>query len=142
MSAPVHLLPGSALPEWIPALEREVFSDAWGPLEPHEHLLAVPGTGYARWSVVPAAGEAELLRIAVAPGARRQGLARHLLLASEAFLAATGITALFLEVRRANTSARALYEALGWRQQRVRKAYYPDGEDAVIYGKELVHPGA
>ena len=133
----VHLLPGSQLPTWVEHLEREVFTDPWGPLEAHEHLLGYPSCAYARWSVLPAAGEAELLRLAVAPAERRQGLARQLLEDSEAFLAQAGVGSLFLEVRDSNLPARALYEAMGWRFQRLRKAYYPDGEDALAYGKPL-----
>ena len=87
----VHLLPGSQLPTWVEHLEREVFTDPWGPLEAHEHLLGYPSCAYARWSVLPAAGEAELLRLAVAPAERRQGLARRLLEDSEAFLAQAGV---------------------------------------------------
>ena len=138
MSSPLHLFPGAALPDWVAALERTVFGDPWGPLEAHEHLLALPELTYARWSVIPAAGEAELLRIAVSPEARRQGLARGLLEDSEVFLRGAGIKELYLEVRFSNTAARGLYEALGWSEQRVRKGYYRDGEDAVIYGKTLI----
>jgi [ribosomal protein S18]-alanine N-acetyltransferase len=119
-------------------LECEAFGKPWGPLETHEHLLVLEPHAFILWSAVPVAGEAGLLRIAVAPEARRQGLARRLMEASEAFLIPEGIDSLFLEVRVSNTSARALYEAMGWREQRLRKAYYPDGEDAVIYWKQLV----
>jgi len=133
----VHLLPGSQLPSWVERLEREVFTDPWGPLEAHEHLLGYPSCAYARWGVLPAAGEAELLRLAVAPAERRQGLARRLLEDSGVFLAQAGVETLFLEVRDSNLPARALYEAMGWRFQRLRKAYYPDGEDALAYGKPL-----
>lgn len=137
MSGILHLRAGESLPPWVEPLETQVFGDAWGSLEPHEHLLAIAPQAFIRWSVVPAAGEAELLRVAVHPDARRQGLARKLLEASESFLRATGIADLYLEVRTANAPARALYEALGWQVQRVRKAYYRDGEDAVLYWKRL-----
>jgi ribosomal-protein-alanine N-acetyltransferase len=118
-------------------LERTAFGQLWGPLGAHEDLLAIEPLAFIRWSVVPAGGEAELLRIAVAPEARRRGLARRLMEASETFLQGAGIDRLFLEVRTANLPARSLYEALGWRAQRIRKAYYQDGEDAVLYWKPL-----
>lgn len=137
MSGLLHLRAGESLPPWVEPLETQVFGDAWGSLEPHEHLLAIASRAFIRWSVVPVAGEAELLRIAVHPEARRQGLARQLLQASEAYLRERGITDLYLEVRTSNAPARALYEALGWRVQRARKAYYRDGEDAAIYWKSL-----
>lgn len=129
--------PGSALPAWLETLEIAAFGDSWGALADHERLWAAAGRGFARWSSVPAAGEAELLRIAVAPSARRSGLGRALLRASEAGLGAAGIRHLYLEVRVSNAAARALYEAEGWRSAGTRPRYYRDGEDAVLYGKGI-----
>ena len=90
MSGLVHLRPGTKLPPWVETLDQTAFEGAWGPLADHEHLLAFPPHAYIRWSVIPAAQEAELLRIAVAPEARRQGHARRLLDASEALLRSEG----------------------------------------------------
>ena len=137
MSALLRLSPGSELPTWAEALDEQVFGKSWGALEGHECLLGLPPHAFARWSVVPAAQEAELLRLAVAPDARRRGLARMLLEASESFLAQEGIATLHLEVRVGNDPARTLYEAMGWQVQHRRKAYYADGEDALVYGKAL-----
>jgi ribosomal-protein-alanine N-acetyltransferase len=129
--------PGSALPEWLERLEADSFGDSWGALADHERLWVEPGAAFARWSVVAAAGEAELLRVAVLPAARRQGLGRALLQAAEADLRRAGIQRLHLEVRSSNTAARALYEAEGWRRSGRRPRYYRDGEDAVLYLKEI-----
>lgn len=137
MSGILHLRAGESLPPWVGPLEAQVFGDPWGPLAPHEHLLAIAPQAFIRWSVVPAAGEAELLRVAVHPEARRLGLARRLLRESEPFLCALGITELFLEVRRSNTSARSLYRAEGWEERGARGGYYRDGEDAVLCGKRI-----
>ncbi len=135
------------MPPWVVSLEETTFQDPWGPLGNHEHLFGLQADSnynsgansyaYARWCAIPIAEEAELLRIAVTPQARRQGLARKLLEISEAFLAGEGINTFYLEVRTSNRPARALYESMGWKLQRTRKAYYRDGEDAVIYQKEL-----
>ena len=133
----VLLHPGSKLPQWVESLERMTFEAPWGALEHHECLLGLPPHAYARWSAIPAAQEAELLRLAVSREARRQGLARHLLEASEAHLRSLGIATLHLEVRPSNQAARILYEAMDWKVQRTRKAYYQDGEDALIYQKTL-----
>ncbi|MBI4913317.1 MAG: GNAT family N-acetyltransferase [Acidobacteria bacterium] len=127
--------PGSQLPGWLEALEAEAFGASWGPLTDQETLWAEEGKAFARWSFVPATGEAELLRIAVAPSARRRGLARGLLQAGEAGLAATGIQWLRLEVRSSNAAARVLYEAEGWTLEGTRLRYYRDGEDAALYVK-------
>jgi len=137
MTSLLHLLPGTELPKWVTDLEQATFQDAWGPLAGHERVLAFEPEAYSRWSVVPAAQEAELLRIAVAPEARRRGQGRQLLEASERVLMDQGITTLHLEVRCSNQAARHLYESSGWTLQRTRTAYYRDGEDAAIYCKQL-----
>ena len=137
MTAPLPLGPGSALPEWIERLEAGTFGDSWGVLADHERIWTEPQDGFARWMVVPEAGEAELLRIAVAPSARRKGLGRTLLRTAEADLRNDGIRNLYLEVRISNAAARALYESEGWRQTGQRPRYYRDGEDAVLYAKEI-----
>lgn len=133
----IHFGPGSALPAWVEALEREAFGEAWGPLDDLEQMWALKELGYARWQVIPAAGEAELLRIAVWPEGRGKGLGRRLLQASTEALKSIGISELHLEVRVSNEPARKLYEAEGWRSTGIRKAYYRDGEDAALYGKRL-----
>ncbi|HEY3270672.1 MAG TPA: GNAT family N-acetyltransferase [Geothrix sp.] len=121
------------LPEWVAWLDRLAFGDAWTSLASHEALWVVPELAFARWSRVPAAGEAELLRIAVAPGARGQGLGRVLLEACQRELAAEGLVHLFLEVRPTNASAIRLYEACGWEPCGRRPRYYSDGEDALLF---------
>lgn len=140
MIAALALGPGSALPQWLERLEIDSFGDSWGALADHERLWVEPGAAFARWSVVEAAGEAELLRIAVAPAARRQGLGQALLRAAEADLRTAGIQHLHLEVRTSNGAARSLYEAEGWRLSGHRPRYYRDGEDAVVYTKKLTSP--
>jgi ribosomal-protein-alanine N-acetyltransferase len=71
-----------------------------------------------------AAGEAEILTIAVAPQWRRRGIASSLLRPHLSELAATRIDRLFLEVDVENTAARALYANFGFEQVGERKAYY------------------
>jgi len=131
-----HLGPGSEVPQWLEALEAEAFGKPWGPLEGGEHLWAVPGAGFARWQVIPAAQEAELVRIAVAPAARRKGHGAALLRHSVAVLTRMKIATLYLEVRVSNLSARALYEKEGWTCMGLRKGYYRDGEDAALYRRQ------
>lgn len=132
-----RLGPGSAQPAWMEALDRACFGEEWGTLGEREWALVLPSIAYALWSVIPALGEAELLRVAVAPTQRRDGLGRRLLKASEHLLRDEGVHTLLLEVRISNEAARALYDSLGWKQDGFRKAYYKDGEDAALYRKEL-----
>lgn len=135
-----HLGPGSGVPAWIEALDRSVFLEAWGPLEENEHLWASVDFGFARWRVLEAVQEAELLRLAVDPSLRRGGHGRSLLRHSVAQLVRMGVTTLHLEVRVSNLAARRLYESDGWTAQGLRKAYYRDGEDAALYGREVTAP--
>jgi ribosomal-protein-alanine N-acetyltransferase len=137
----LHLGPGSQAPAWVEALDRTAFVEAWGPLDDMEHLWALPGEAFARWRVVEAAQEAELLRIAVDPLKRRGGQGRALLRHCEASLARMGVTVLHLEVRVSNAPARALYEGEGWILSGNRKAYYRDGEDAALYTRQVSPKG-
>ena len=67
-----------------------------------------------------AAGESEILNLAVAPPFRRQGVARALV---EAWLQHFRGD-VFLEVRASNTAAQYFYKSLGFREFGVRKRYY------------------
>jgi ribosomal-protein-alanine N-acetyltransferase len=88
---------------------------------------------YAFFQVV--LDEAELLRLATAPKARRQGLGAALLEHGIRHLSRGGVRRLFLEVREDNRAARALYEGLGFHLEGRRDGYYRDGEDALLYAR-------
>ncbi|MCB1384284.1 MAG: GNAT family N-acetyltransferase [Notoacmeibacter sp.] len=78
-----------------------------------------------------AAGEAEILTVAVARAHRRRGLGRKLMDAVLRHLHAERAESLFLEVDETNEPAIALYRRLGFRKVGQRKAYY----DAAAGGK-------
>lgn len=84
-----------------------------------------------------AADEAQLMSIAVEPGARDRGIGKALLARFLRELAAEGVTSVVLEVRKGNASARTLYERLGFERLGERTAYYADGEDGVTYKRAL-----
>lgn len=130
----VHRLPGDTpLPDWVVRLDRTAFGAAWEAPAGNEVLWLLPEVAFARWTRIPAAGEAELLRMAVDPAHRGQGWGRTLLEACQRELEAAGLTHLFLEVRVSNAAAIRLYGACGWRRCGLRPAYYPDGEDAALF---------
>ena len=82
------------------------------------------------------AGEAEIYRIAVAMASRRQGVASALLDHALQFLAGTGVTRYYLELRVSNVPAKHLYAKYGFVESTVRKNYYSNPqEDAVVMGK-------
>lgn len=97
--------------------------------------------GFAEFTVV--AEEGELLNLAIAGETQRAGLGRALLQAVLAELRARGCARCFLEVRRSNAAAIALYDTGGFVLEGVRKGYYParqpqtQPEDALLYSLTL-----
>lgn len=107
------------------AFDQKIFS-VFG-LRYEEHLV-----GYV--AIYHAAGELEILNIAVHPDFRNKGLGKRLLGLMLQVGKNMGIEQAFLEVRRSNAAAIALYEAYGFLQTGVRKKYYSDTqEDALVY---------
>jgi ribosomal-protein-alanine N-acetyltransferase len=79
------------------------------------------------------AGEMHILNLATAPGLRRQGIARRLVLAGLRYAYTKDARRAFLEVRVSNESARKLYSSLGFTGTFIRRDYYDDPiEDAVV----------
>ncbi len=127
----------------ITELEEAAFNDPW-PREmlayeiAHPHaVLLVASQGEQKPDAYAAfrhaVGEAELLRVGVDPGARRQGLARALLVEGLEQLRRLDIQVCFLEVRVNNKAAIHLYESLGFSCTGLRRGYYRDGADALIF---------
>ena len=73
--------------------------------------------------------EAEILTIGVT--APRQGIGLALMREGLRLAAIGGVREMHLEVAAANAAARALYTRLGFTQIGLRRAYYPDGGDAL-----------
>ncbi len=75
--------------------------------------------------------ELQILDVAVDPAVRRRGLGRALLEHAFDDARLSEVRLVLLEVRASNEPALALYRGLGFEETRVRKAYYPDGEDGI-----------
>lgn len=133
----------------VAALEQTCFSDPWpesilareltNPLS--LWLCALDGesvVGYIGSQTV--LGEADMMNVAVAPRARRQGLGRALVEAlCTALRCRMRAEVLTLEVRDSNAPALALYASLGFVQIGLRKNYYQHPkEDARILRKALL----
>lgn len=132
----------------VAALEAAVFGDPWTEVAfrdllalDHIHgVLAedVKGhlVGYAVCS--SAADEGEILNLAVTEEARGAGTGTALLDASLAWLAGRGAARVYLEVRRSNVAAIAMYHRAGFATVSVRKDYYRmPAEDAVVMTLDL-----
>lgn len=82
--------------------------------------------------------EVHVLNVAVAPEARRRGVARALMYEAERRGGERGARLATLEVRRSNQAALELYRSLGYRQVGVRPRYYAEeGEDAIVMERVL-----
>jgi ribosomal-protein-alanine N-acetyltransferase len=132
----------------VSALERESYVFPWNDqifadcLRVGYHCVVVETaagvTGYGVLSM--GAGEAHILNLCIAEDWRRHGIGRGLLLALLHHARDRGVRDAFLEVRRTNRAAIALYHALGFECVGTRRGYYQaqDGrEDALVYRLEL-----
>ena len=82
--------------------------------------------------------ELHVLNVAVAPEARRRGVARALMHEAERRGREQGARIATLEVRRSNAPAVRLYRSLGYAEVGVRPRYYTDeGEDAIVMERTL-----
>lgn len=88
--------------------------------------------------------EVHLLNITVAPAHQRQGWARFMLDALVTWSRGQNAQWLWLEVRRSNAPARALYLSHGFKEVGVRRHYYPNAnaerEDAIVMSRPLWPP--
>lgn len=81
--------------------------------------------------------EAHIMNIAVAPAYRQNGIGRRIVEYLIRDAKYRGIVAMTLEVKSNNTAAKALYEKLGFELSGIRKKYYKNTQDALIYWKQL-----
>ena len=131
----------------IAQLERECFSDPWSEASLEEELYNPLASfivaqrpdgavlGYAGLHAVMDEGYID--NIAVAPDARRHGVASSLLDVFCRF-GEVNLSFLTLEVRKSNAAAIALYEKHGFQRAGLRPGYYQrPREDAVIMTREF-----
>jgi ribosomal-protein-alanine N-acetyltransferase len=121
----------------LPLIHREDFARPWSEEEFASLLAQETSFGFkavetGRAGAAPAgfvlarlaAGEAEIITIAVARAHRGQGLGRRLMEAVLSALHAARSEALFLEVDEGNKAALALYRKLGFSEVGKRTGYY------------------
>ena len=133
------------------ALEDAIYpDDAWSRdnmgaelSNPHGYYLVETGEddailAYAGLLAPIGTGQGDIQTVTVAPEARRQGLARALMLKLLDEARRRGAEELFLEVRVDNEGAQALYRELGFETISVRKRYYKGGIDALTMKLKVV----
>ena len=138
----------------VAAVEARAYDCPWG----REALAAELGRDFARVDVVRersaggervvafcdywlVADEVHLLSIATDPSRRGRGYARRLLDHLIAEGERAGCIRVTLEVRRSNARAIDLYRRLGFQPVGARRAYYADGEDAIVMLRPLQAAG-
>lgn len=155
MTSPALDIPGARLAAAtesdcaaLAALARRAHAHPWSELQYRDSIAA----GHSCWLL--SAGdeaiaccvvsqlfdEAEILDVAVSPDWRRRGIAEALLQQLIAGLPQE-ISHVLLEVRASNRAARSLYRKLGFREDGLRKNYYPAAggarEDALLMSLSL-----
>lgn len=81
--------------------------------------------------------EYEIESILVDINYRKKGIGKELLSSAIKLAKDNHAESVFLEVRQSNHSAIGLYSSAGFIQISKRKRYYPDGEDALVFKKEI-----
>ncbi len=127
----------------VMAIEKASFTVPWSEITYYReitenpyavYIVAMAGeevAGYAgRWLILD---ESHITNIAVAPGWRRNGVARKLMEHMLRSSLRQGANRMTLEVRRSNLGAQKLYEEFDFTAAGLRRGYYTDNnEDAVI----------
>jgi [ribosomal protein S18]-alanine N-acetyltransferase len=130
----------------IAGLHTASFQRGWGEDEVYRLLIensviahrAMTGRTMAGFILSRmAAGEAEILSIAIAPARRGRGLARPLLDLHLRRLAGLGARAVFLEVDEHNAPARALYRRAGFHDVGRRQSYYQSVASALVLRRDI-----
>jgi ribosomal-protein-alanine N-acetyltransferase len=132
----------------IVEIERMSFSDPWSAAS-FAGLLSGPRVrmtvadddgqvvGYSVLLLVPP--DSDLANFAVVPRARRRGTGRLLLAGVLSQARAENVRHVYLEVRKSNAAAIALYERAGFQQCGVRRRYYREPvEDARVLRLDIV----
>jgi [ribosomal protein S18]-alanine N-acetyltransferase len=130
----------------IAALHAASFQRGWGEDEfqrlladrnvvCHRAAIGQTSVGFVLSRI--AAGEAEILSIAIAPNWRGYGFARPLLDLHLRRLAGLGARAVFLEVDAQNTPANRLYRKAGFYEVGRRQGYYKGGATALVLRRDL-----
>lgn len=127
----------------VAEIEKVTFHEPWSERQILE-LLEDPkvtarviedadGNAVAYYSYTSVCGEGYINNIAVRSDMRGKGLGNALMRDMTYTASLNCLEALTLEVRESNSIARALYEKYGFKAEGIRKKFYENTEDAIIY---------
>ena len=132
----------------IAKLEQDIFSDAWTESAIEETFcqkqafisVAEAGGEIVGYCIIYyVLDEGEMVRIAIAPNFRHQGIGQALLNYTGKACQEKGVSKILLEVRESNESARRFYTHYGFGEDGIRKNFYDNPkEDAVLMSKTLL----
>jgi [ribosomal protein S18]-alanine N-acetyltransferase len=139
---------GAEAADLLGALHARAFDKPWGAAEiaklmENDAVFALVARENELQGFVlawAAAGDSELLTVAVVPEARRQGVGASLVTAAGVTALVRGAASTHLEVAEDNHAARALYAKLGYEEAGRRREYYarPGGRvDAIVMRANL-----
>ena len=133
----------------VASIEAQSFSNPWQPDtfrsliaqdRAHIPVAEVPGDGLVGYAVFWwVKDQGELANLAVLEGYQGRGIGSALLDIVLDRASDEGVMELFLEVRRSNERAMALYRSRGFREVAIRQDYYRNPrEDAFIFVRRAV----
>ncbi|MDI6701976.1 ribosomal protein S18-alanine N-acetyltransferase [Methanothermobacter wolfeii] len=85
--------------------------------------------------------EGHIISLAVDKDYRRRGVGRELVRMTISIFEKFHIKNIKLEVRAENRVAISFYRSLGFREEKIIRDYYEDGEDAVVMTMDISEPG-
>ena len=145
LSCLVRLVEASDIPG-IYAVERACFPDPYPSIflddlmksYQAQFFVAVDNEEIIGYAVASISGKyGHVISLGVSPHHRRKRVGSALISALEAKLSQEGAEEIHLEVRKGNVGAISFYERLGYRPVSEIRRYYPDGEDALVFGRPM-----
>lgn len=134
----------------VAELEYQSFSDCWSEksiLETLDNPQTICLTAEKSGKIVgyllayTAAGEAEIVRIALSEELRRKGIGSMLFESLKQICKEQNIEKIMLDVREQNSAARAFYKKCGFTVDGIRRGFYENPkEDAVLMSCSLAMP--
>ena len=119
---------------------EQVFRDELD-AEHRTYLVAASPDGIVAFAGVMVIGdEAHITNLLVAKGSRREGIGRNMMVSLIETAAHQGARHLTLEVRTANSAARALYAQLGLAPVGIRPRYYGDDDALILWAHDIDRP--